>query len=220
MRLYKVGMTWPMEPQGLEKFAQGLDLIILVEEKRGLMEGQVKEMLYGQANAPRIIGKHDEQGQPMFLSSGALDPNQIAQVIGHRILSHMADDKLVNRVAAIDRFVQSAREIKNRHYTHALLLPRLPAQHRHESARRFESVGGDRLPFPCARHGSQHVRLHANGRRRRFVDGHGAVHESKTRIPKYWRRNLFSFRFAWPCAPLPLRAPTRHSKFYTTMPSR
>ena len=105
LRLYKVGMTWPMEPVGLKNFAQGLDLIIMVEEKRGLMEGQVKEMLYGQANAPRIIGKFNEQGQPMFLSSGALDPNQIAQVIGHRILKHMADDKLVNRVAAIDHLL-------------------------------------------------------------------------------------------------------------------
>ncbi len=94
-----------MEPQGLKKFAEGLDLIILVEEKRGLMEGQVKEMLYGLANTPRIIGKTDEQGQPMFLSSGALDPNQIAQVIGHRILKNVADDRLVNRVAAIDRLL-------------------------------------------------------------------------------------------------------------------
>ena len=112
VRLYKVGMTWPMEPQGLQKFARGLDLIILVEEKRGLMEGQVKEMLYGEANAPRIIGKHDERGQPMFLSSGALDPNQIAQVIGHRILSHMADDKLVNRVAAIDQLLSRHEKSK------------------------------------------------------------------------------------------------------------
>ena len=112
LRLYKVGMTWPMEPEGLKKFAQGLDLIILVEEKRGLMEGQVKELLYGTANAPRIIGKHDEQGQPMFLSSGALDPNQIAQVIGHRILSHMPDDRLVNRVAAIDHLLSHHEKSK------------------------------------------------------------------------------------------------------------
>ena len=112
IRLYKVGMTWPMEPQGLEKFAKGLDLIILVEEKRGLMEGQVKELLYGKANAPRVIGKHDERDQPMFLSSGALDPNQIAQVIGHRILSHIPDDKLVNRVAAIDRLLSQHEKSK------------------------------------------------------------------------------------------------------------
>jgi indolepyruvate ferredoxin oxidoreductase len=112
IRLYKVGMTWPMEPQGLEQFAQGLDLIIVVEEKRGLMEGQIKEMLYGRPNAPRIIGKQDERGQPMFRSSWALDPNQIAQVIGHRILSHMADDKLVHRVAAIDHLLSHHEKSK------------------------------------------------------------------------------------------------------------
>ena len=112
IRLYKVGMTWPMEPQGLAKFAEGLDLIILVEEKRGLMEGQVKEMLYGRPNAPKIIGKHDENGQPMFLSSGALDPNQIAQVIGHRVISRTPDDKLIQRVAAIDHLLNTHEKSK------------------------------------------------------------------------------------------------------------
>ncbi|MEO6023930.1 MAG: indolepyruvate ferredoxin oxidoreductase family protein, partial [Burkholderiales bacterium] len=105
IRLYKVGMTWPLEPLSLQRFAEGLDLIILVEEKRGLMEGQVKEFLYGKANAPRVIGKTDEQGRPMFLSSGALDPNHIAVVIGQRILARGPDAALASRVAAIDKML-------------------------------------------------------------------------------------------------------------------
>ena len=52
IRLYKVGMTWPLEPQGVLKFAQGLDLILVVEEKRSLIETQVKEQLYDTPDQP------------------------------------------------------------------------------------------------------------------------------------------------------------------------
>ena len=52
LRLYKVAMAWPLEPEGLAKFAEGLDLIIVVEEKRELIETQVKELLYNHAAPP------------------------------------------------------------------------------------------------------------------------------------------------------------------------
>ncbi len=48
LRIYKVGMTWPLEPQGALRFAQGLEKIIVVEEKRGLIEPQLKEVLLRQ----------------------------------------------------------------------------------------------------------------------------------------------------------------------------
>ncbi|MGH8678330.1 MAG: indolepyruvate ferredoxin oxidoreductase family protein, partial [Burkholderiales bacterium] len=86
IRIYKVAMTWPLEPQGLLEFADGLDRIIVVEEKRGLVEGQVKEILYGRANAPQVVGKRDELGNELFQSNAALDPNHIAISIGRRIL--------------------------------------------------------------------------------------------------------------------------------------
>jgi indolepyruvate ferredoxin oxidoreductase len=66
LRLYKVGMTWPLEPRGVLKFAEGLDLILVVEEKRALIETQVKEQLYDLANRPRVLGKKDENDQWLF----------------------------------------------------------------------------------------------------------------------------------------------------------
>jgi len=98
LRLYKVGMTFPLEPQGATAFAQGLDRIIVVEEKRSLIEWQLKEALYGQPNAPRIIGKHDERGALLFPSNGALDPNHIAVEIGRRMLERISDGELQQRV--------------------------------------------------------------------------------------------------------------------------
>ena len=62
LRLYKVAMPYPLETQGLEKFAEGLDLIVVVEEKRSLLEVQVKEELYNTKIRAQVIGKKDEHG--------------------------------------------------------------------------------------------------------------------------------------------------------------
>src|SRR4029077_7992210 len=62
LRLFDVGCVWQIPRQELADFAQGLDLIIVVEEKRSLIEVQVREELYGIANQPVCIGKKDEQG--------------------------------------------------------------------------------------------------------------------------------------------------------------
>ncbi|MFM2422072.1 MAG: hypothetical protein RL291_602, partial [Pseudomonadota bacterium] len=85
--LYKVALTWPIEPKGLLEFAKGLDYLIVVEEKRALLEPQIKELLYNLPNRPIIIGKTDEQGRPVFRSHAALDPSEIAQSVGERIVS-------------------------------------------------------------------------------------------------------------------------------------
>jgi len=99
VRIYKVAMTWPLEPAGLRQFAEGLDKIIVVEEKRGLVEGQIKEVLYNVVNSPEIVGKRDELGRELFQSIAALDPNEIAIAIGHRILERNSDAQLAERVA-------------------------------------------------------------------------------------------------------------------------
>jgi len=96
LRLYKVGMPWPLEPQGAVAFADGLQKILVVEEKRSLIEFQLKEQLYGRAHTPAIVGKRDEQGAVMFQSEMALDSNQIAIAIGERLLE-LADDPALRR---------------------------------------------------------------------------------------------------------------------------
>jgi indolepyruvate ferredoxin oxidoreductase len=66
LRLYKVAMSWPLEPQGARRFAQGLEEILVVEEKRQLIEYQIKEELYTWEpgkRAPRVVGKFDDNGE-------------------------------------------------------------------------------------------------------------------------------------------------------------
>jgi indolepyruvate ferredoxin oxidoreductase len=98
VRIYKVGMTFPLEPQGAAAFARGLERIVVVEEKRSLIEWQLKEILYGQPGAPQVVGKRDEGGRLLFPSDGALDPNHIAVQIGRRILERTPDSQLEQRV--------------------------------------------------------------------------------------------------------------------------
>ncbi|MBF0354981.1 MAG: indolepyruvate ferredoxin oxidoreductase family protein [Alphaproteobacteria bacterium] len=87
LRLYKVGMVWPLEQEGIRHFAEGLDEILVVEEKRPLIENQVKEQLYNWREdvRPRVIGKHDESGAWLLPSAGELSSAQIARVIAKRI---------------------------------------------------------------------------------------------------------------------------------------
>jgi indolepyruvate ferredoxin oxidoreductase len=66
LRVYKVAMSWPLEPQGARRFAEGLEEILVVEEKRQLIEYQIKEELYAWeagARAPRVVGKFDDNGE-------------------------------------------------------------------------------------------------------------------------------------------------------------
>lgn len=56
--LYKPAMVWPLEPEGLRAFAEGLDRVIVIEEKRPLIEPQIRDILFDVATRPRVIGKN------------------------------------------------------------------------------------------------------------------------------------------------------------------
>ncbi|HWM81910.1 MAG TPA: indolepyruvate ferredoxin oxidoreductase family protein [Pseudolabrys sp.] len=109
LRLHKVACPWPIPRQDLMDFARGLDLIIVVEEKRSLIEVQVREELYGSANQPVCIGKKDEQGNWLFPVKGALDPNDVAICIGERLLKYRQSDEIAAHVARLKTLQQTLR---------------------------------------------------------------------------------------------------------------
>ena len=101
LRLFKIGCPWPIARAELAEFAAGLDLIMVVEEKRSLIEVQVREELYGTANQPVCIGKKDEQGNWLFPVKGALDANDIAIAIGERLMRFGGHEELSAAVARL-----------------------------------------------------------------------------------------------------------------------
>lgn len=101
LRVYKVGMTFPLEPVMLEQGLAGLEKVIVFEEKRGLIETQLKEILYPGPHRPVVIGKLDEIGAPLFPSYSNLNPNMIALALGERLLADQDDERLASRVELI-----------------------------------------------------------------------------------------------------------------------
>ncbi len=86
IRVYKVGMTWPLEPVGIRAFARGLADILVVEEKHSFIESQMKELFYNfDGQRPSIVGKYDESGEWILPSTNELTPARIAGVIARRI---------------------------------------------------------------------------------------------------------------------------------------
>jgi indolepyruvate ferredoxin oxidoreductase len=85
--IYKVGMPWPLEPQGLKAFAAGLETLMVIEHKRPLIETQARAALYDlPAHArPRIIGKTDEVGHPLLSELGSLSVAEVALAIADRL---------------------------------------------------------------------------------------------------------------------------------------
>jgi len=81
LAVYKVAMTWPLEPVGARRFCEGLEDVLVVEEKRPVIEDQLARLLYNEGRRPRLLGKRDERGAPCIPSEGELAPAVVAEAI-------------------------------------------------------------------------------------------------------------------------------------------
>ncbi len=100
IRVYKIGMTWPLEPVGIRAFAAGLEDIIVVEEKRSFIESQMKEAMYNwdHARRPSVVGKYDEAGEWILPSTNELTPARIARVIAKRLARFHTTETIRDRL--------------------------------------------------------------------------------------------------------------------------
>ncbi|WP_433727344.1 indolepyruvate ferredoxin oxidoreductase family protein [Nocardia sp. CA-129566] len=78
VRLLRIGMPYPIAPERVRQFADGLERIVVVEDKTAFIETQIREILYGTADAPQIIGKRDAANRPLFAQDGELTSGRIA----------------------------------------------------------------------------------------------------------------------------------------------
>jgi indolepyruvate ferredoxin oxidoreductase len=101
--VYKVGLVWPLEPQRLLDFAATCDEILVVEEKRPIIEDQISTILYNMPAhvRPVLTGKLDERGAPLLRAVGELDPDLMLHVLAGRLRGRIEDDPLRARLAAI-----------------------------------------------------------------------------------------------------------------------
>jgi indolepyruvate ferredoxin oxidoreductase len=107
LRLLKIAMVWPLDPEIVREFAKGLDLVIVIEEKRALIETQVRDLLCNEKSAPLVIGKTDEAGEHLFPAYGTLEPNQIALALGPRLLKDQRAPQVAERLEGIRAMMAS-----------------------------------------------------------------------------------------------------------------
>ncbi|MEB0014088.1 indolepyruvate ferredoxin oxidoreductase family protein [Glaciimonas sp. Gout2] len=125
IRLFKVGMTWPLEAEGVREFAQGLEEILVVEEKRQILEYQLKEELYNWRDdvRPRVVGKFDDTGEWSNHGAGhgdwllpatyELNPAQIARAIATRISKYFAGHPVEQRVKERVAYLEAKEALLN-----------------------------------------------------------------------------------------------------------
>ncbi|MES2297018.1 MAG: indolepyruvate ferredoxin oxidoreductase family protein [Pseudomonadota bacterium] len=124
IRLYKIGMTWPLEADGVHDFAKGLDEILVVEEKRQILEYALKEELYNlpDGQRPRVVGKFDDTGEWtnhgktghgdwLLPATYELNPAQIARAIASRISHYCAGHPVEQRVKERIAFLEAKEAV-------------------------------------------------------------------------------------------------------------
>ncbi len=111
VRLYKVGLTFPLDPVMLERAVRGVDRVLVIEEKRPLVEDQMRTLLYGSEHRPLIEGKRDRCGAELFPSHGALALARIALAVGRRIAEVSGDGAVLRAAERIAAVAEGGRAI-------------------------------------------------------------------------------------------------------------
>ncbi len=100
--VYKVGLLWPLEPEGLAEFAAGKDELLFVEDKSAFVESQAAAILYNLPRRPRITGKTDEAGRPLLNADVGFEAIELALLFAARLQALGAgDDELELRAQAL-----------------------------------------------------------------------------------------------------------------------
>lgn len=91
VRIYKLGLTYPIEPTRMTEFVQGLKEVLVIEEKGPVVEEQLRSMFYNAPVRPAIVGKSDAQGRPLVSALGELRPSRLIEIVANWLVGHFAD---------------------------------------------------------------------------------------------------------------------------------
>src|SRR5262245_21414998 len=95
-------MVFPLEPTIVQEFAQGLEELLVIEEKRSFVELYTRDVLFEQAARPRVVGKHDEHGRSLVPADGELDADTIALILARRLERRIQTPSITARSALLE----------------------------------------------------------------------------------------------------------------------
>jgi indolepyruvate ferredoxin oxidoreductase len=110
LRIWKVGLAWPMDAEAARAFAQGLEEVLVIEDRRAFLEPQIKEALYPLSERPRVTGKKDERGAPLLSDIGELTAEQILRALAMRLPEALRTAALTRRLNEIEALERAAAE--------------------------------------------------------------------------------------------------------------
>lgn len=102
IRILKLGVINPLDQRHVQEFSEGLDEVVVVEEKRAFIELAVKDALYGRASVPRVLGKRDEHGRRFLRADADLPPEILAEKLGQRIRKVLPANQ-IESVSSVER---------------------------------------------------------------------------------------------------------------------
>ncbi len=110
--IFKVGMPWPIDAGSLRDFGAGLEEVLVVEEKRQVVELAVKDALYSlpESRRPRVVGRYDEDGAPLVPEMGELTPEDVTRALARRLSSFHQTERIEARLAFLDAKAKQAAE--------------------------------------------------------------------------------------------------------------
>ncbi len=202
IRLHKVGVVWPLEAQLTREFATGLQEILVVEEKRQVIEYQLKEELYNwRADVrPNIVGKFDDSGDhqggewsmpnpsanTLLRANADLSPALIAKALAARVKKLKLDGDMLARIDARLAVIEAKERSLTTVVVDSERTPWFCSGCPHNTSTRvpegFACHGRYRLPLHGPVDGPQHAGLHADGRRGRALGRPAAVHHRQTHV--------------------------------------
>jgi indolepyruvate ferredoxin oxidoreductase len=107
LRIWKVGLAWPLDAEGAREFARGLEEVLVVEDRRAFLEPQLRDALYHVPDRPRVVGKRDEAGTPLLSELTELDTGAVLRALLARLPEALRTDQLKARVAELDALARA-----------------------------------------------------------------------------------------------------------------
>jgi indolepyruvate ferredoxin oxidoreductase len=102
LRIWKVGLAWPMDTEAARAFADGLEEILVIEDRRPMLEWQLRDALFHAPTRPRVTGKKDEHGRPLLSDLTELDTGAMLRALAVRLPEALRTNRLLDRIAELD----------------------------------------------------------------------------------------------------------------------
>lgn len=112
VRMLKLALAWPVDPQIIRHFAAGLEEILVVEEKAPIVEQQVRDVLYSMTDRPRVLGKRDDRDAPLLKAHGEFTSAEIAQVLGTRVARFADSEDLRARLTNLRQQTEALAQME------------------------------------------------------------------------------------------------------------